>query len=84
MVTPDRILRTESLAAVVNAEVPIVVWCTLCVIADGAQKSPVTVRVVATVTAAVHEETRCATISDILKDGTLSRKMYHSGMKNNF
>jgi len=43
MVTPDRILWTESLAAVVIAEVPIVVWCTLCVIADGAQKSPVTV-----------------------------------------
>lgn len=56
MVTPDRILRTESLAAVVIAEMPTVVWCTLCVIADGAQKSPVAVRVVATVAAAVHEK----------------------------
>jgi len=71
MVTPDQILWTESLAAVVIAEVPIIVWCTLCVIADGAQKSPVTVRVVTTVTAAVREETRCATISDVLKEGTL-------------
>lgn len=84
MVTPDRILRAESLAAVVIAEVPIVVWCTLCVIADGAQKSPVTVRVVTTVTAAVCEETSCSTISDVLKDGTLSRKMYLSGLINNF
>jgi hypothetical protein len=84
MVTPDRILRAESLAAVVIAEVPIVVWCTLCVIADGAQKSPVTVRVVTTMTAAVCEEIRYSKVSDILKDGTLSRKMYHFGLINNF
>jgi hypothetical protein len=83
MVTPDRILWTESLAAVVIAEVPIVVWSTLCVIADGAQESPVTVRVVATVAAAVCEETRCVIISKGLKDSTLSRKMYHSGLKYN-
>jgi hypothetical protein len=40
---PDRILRTESLAAVVIVEAPVIVWCSLSIIPDGTKKPPVTV-----------------------------------------
>ena len=76
-------MRTESLAAVVIAEVPAVVWRTLCVIADGAQQSPVTVRMVTTVAAAVCEETMYVRLSEVFKVSTLSTKIYHSALKNN-